>query len=305
MRPAKRIILRIASFGLGIGCLVGLFGWLALRPVAPVSAGPLPTPNGYDDFVKAGQTVSGNASDYRSMNEEQLRQFVAGNAQALKLVRAGLGKECRVPLELSTNYFEKHLPELSYSKSLCLVLVAEGRLAELENRPADAPQSYLDAIQFSHETVRGGVVIDKLVGIATESLALTPLEKVSRGLEAKDCRKAIQSLEAVEAKREDLEETFKKEGTLSRQGSFIQKLVAMLMYKSFHPERANEQKMQQKVNGVEKRRRMLMLDLAARAYELESGKPPKTLADLTPAYLKSIPLDPDTGTNLVYLLPAR
>jgi len=45
-----------------------------------------------------------------------------------------------------------------------------------------------------------------------------------------------------------------------------------------------------------------MLTLAARAYELEKGQPPKNLAALIPSYLKSLPLDPDTGTNLVYRL---
>ena len=46
--------------------------------------------------------------------------------------------------------------------------------------------------------------------------------------------------------------------------------------------------------------RKLMLGLAARAYELEKGERPKTIADLVPDYLKTIPLDPITGTNMVY-----
>jgi len=46
--------------------------------------------------------------------------------------------------------------------------------------------------------------------------------------------------------------------------------------------------------------RELTLDLATRAYELERGKPPASLADLVPDYLKAIPQDPFTSTNLVY-----
>jgi hypothetical protein len=44
----------------------------------------------------------------------------------------------------------------------------------------------------------------------------------------------------------------------------------------------------------------LLIQLAARAYELEKGERPKSLADLVPAYLKAIPHDPLTGTNMAY-----
>ena len=44
----------------------------------------------------------------------------------------------------------------------------------------------------------------------------------------------------------------------------------------------------------------LLIDLAARAYELEKGHRPASLADLVPDYLKAIPQDPVTGTNMVF-----
>ena len=46
--------------------------------------------------------------------------------------------------------------------------------------------------------------------------------------------------------------------------------------------------------------RQLLIDLAARAYELDKGQSPANVADLVPDYLKAIPQDPFTGTNLVY-----
>jgi hypothetical protein len=44
----------------------------------------------------------------------------------------------------------------------------------------------------------------------------------------------------------------------------------------------------------------LLIQLAARAYELEKGERPKRLTDLVPAYLNTIPQDPLTGTNVAY-----
>ena len=46
--------------------------------------------------------------------------------------------------------------------------------------------------------------------------------------------------------------------------------------------------------------RQLMLQLAIRAFTLDKGAPPKTIADLVPAYLTAVPQDAFTGTNMVY-----
>jgi hypothetical protein len=42
-----------------------------------------------------------------------------------------------------------------------------------------------------------------------------------------------------------------------------------------------------------------MIALAARAYELDKGHRPASATDLVPDYLKAVPQDPATGTNIV------
>ena len=69
---------------------------------------PMPSPNGYDDFVKAGQTLAGNTSGYDEMSDEKLRQLVTQNVEALRLVRTGLSRECRVPIVDSQTYMGGH-----------------------------------------------------------------------------------------------------------------------------------------------------------------------------------------------------
>jgi len=116
----------------------------------------LPVPNGYDDFVAAGLKVAGNPSDFTQLSEEQLVGLVATNVEALKLVRLGLSRECRVPLQLiknDTNFVDQaHLTEI---KMLAQLICAEGRLAELEGRTNDAATICLGAIRFSQESPRG------------------------------------------------------------------------------------------------------------------------------------------------------
>src|SRR3989442_15809014 len=70
---------------------------ITLRTPAP-RAGPLPTPNGYDDFVKAGGLVCDGTGEFSTMNEEKLRATVSKNFEALRVARVGLGHESRVPL---------------------------------------------------------------------------------------------------------------------------------------------------------------------------------------------------------------
>ena len=48
--------------------------------------------------------------------------------------------------------------------------------------------------------------------------------------------------------------------------------------------------------------RLLICDLAVRAYTLEQGRNPAKLADLVPEYLGEVPKDPFSGAELVYRL---
>ena len=43
----------------------------------------------------------------------------------------------------------------------------------------------------------------------------------------------------------------------------------------------------------------MMVDFAARAFELQKGKPAASVTNLVPDYLKAVPKNPVTGSNLV------
>ena len=76
------------------------------------------------------------------MKLEELRKLVAKNSDALQAARANLQEDCAVPLQFSQDYVSRHLPELADFKRLAQAFVAEGRLAEMENRPA-MPQNLI------------------------------------------------------------------------------------------------------------------------------------------------------------------
>jgi hypothetical protein len=272
---------------------VALFGFLAsqvIRPLPPIQ--PLPNPNGYDDFVNAGQMISTNSWNYDSTNLDQLRETVVANTEALALARAGLSNECRVPVEFSKAYLENHISDCVSIRKLAQAFVTEGRFAEKENRPVDAAKSYLDVIHLGNESGRGGNLVDEMIGIAVERAGLEQLQKTADNLDANACRDTIQALETFAAQRQSWAEVLQEEKNWYRRAySGLQGQVLLLYYHLFY-HRAWEQNYQRcvdTINSTQKQEGQLLIDLAARAYELDKGKTPANIADLVPDYLKAIP----------------
>ena len=268
--------------------------WTLNQPERPRVS--LPNPNGYDELVKAGKFVTDNGSNYVTLELEGLRALVNTNAKALKMARTGLTYESRVPLDYSTDFVR--LPDLSDLKRLARAFTAEARLAEVENRPGDAAQSCLDAIRVGYATSQGGLIIDSLVGVAIQAIGMVPLERVIPSLDAKQCRELASSLETAESHAPSAAAILEQEHTWSRQTYGLKgQLVRLVMYRSLQQ---TEQKFLSKFKQQQLRTRKLIIQLAARAYEQEKNDRPRNLADLVPEYLKAIPQDPLTGTNMVY-----
>ena len=280
--------------------VTGLLIFDAARPLPPIAT--LPNPNGYDDFVKAGEMISANYAardeNWDKMNLTELRKLAAKNSDALQMARTNLQEDCAVPLQYSQDYMSRHLAELAGNKRLAQAFVAEGLLAGMENRPGDAAQSYLDAVRLGHKSARGGVMIDQLVGTAIEAMGTAGLEKLVDQLDAKTCRETAATLETLDAQGQTWNEVMQQERAWSRRTypDIRYRMAELVMSSSL---KKALQKAGQKFNGQEKKTRQLMVDLAARAYELENGHRTASVADLAPDYLKAIPKDPFTGTNMV------
>jgi hypothetical protein len=282
-------------------------------------ARPLPNPNGYDDFVKAGelaldadqrtlvklddsslakamQKATNIYVDYKEMNKEQLAALIATNAQALTLVRIGIGKECLQPVAFSKDYDLKLLPELSSFKQLGRLLEANGRLEELNGRTNEAAMDYMELIAFSQKLSRGGLVITKLVGIALEKIALSSLHPLLPNLSAPECRKIAGDLENFDTHEEPVTNIFQWDKDWDNAVFGLRtRIQSLLASKSQQQSKALAVS---KIQATQYARRLLMLDFAARAYELEKGKPPQSVTDLVPDYLKAVPKDPVTGKDL-------
>ena len=274
----------------------------ALWPEPQVAmAPPLPSPNGYDDFMKAGAMLAALSYDYSKMPVEELKACLSTNQEPLRLVRLGLTRECQVPTEDSADYIRGHLPDLMNIKLVAQLISAEGKLAEMEGRFADAARSHLDNVRYGPASANGGLIIDKLVGIAVEiHIGIVGLENVADKLDAREIREIIGTLEESDARSTPASVFLARDRQWSRKAErWMEKLQAMWAAKTFFYAKQSEQRFSARIQNSDLRRRQLLLNLAARAYELEHGKKPVRAEDLVPSVLRTLPKDPETGTNLV------
>jgi hypothetical protein len=283
----RKLIKIIAAFAVVAGLFLLAAVLIASRPTGPQSA--LPNPNGYDDFVKAGESLLGSHSDWSKMDAAQLRALIQTNTATLKLLRAGLAHECAIPPDYS-GQLTNHFTALSTFKSLAQLLAAEGRLAELEKRTNDAARSYAEGIRFGLKSARRGVLIDALVGLACENLGAMPLEKLLPRLEANTCRELARSIEASQAARESAEDVLQSEKNWAFRTHGVRGVVSALF--TFPQMRKTRLAFISKYNAQQSRTRQLLLNLASRACELDTGHPPTAPTDLVPKYLKAIPAKP-------------
>jgi hypothetical protein len=274
-----------------------------LRSPPSEESRPLPNPNGYDDILKATAQVTPIDVPGRAIDEltlEELQAAVESNQAALRLARAALGRECRVPVEYSQAYLTSHMPELGGVKRLAQAFRAEGRLAEKENRAGEAARSYLDAIRLGHAVAQGGFMIDRLVGIAMEAIGMMPLQRLADRLDVKNCREFVVALEKVESGRESWETVLRRERVFARRTAGWRYVVfAPVLKRMLRPA---EDTGYRRLQSRDAHLRLLMLELAIRCQQLEKGSPPQSLGELVPSQLKAVPLDPFSNKPFIYRL---
>lgn len=286
---------------LGVPLLLLVAWW----PAPPKPRPALPNPNGYDYFVKAGEALAGmwTNSALSAVPVPDLQVFLSANQKSLELVREGLRHRSLSPVSVTYDSAtsRKILDQLGSIKRLGVLLAGEGRLAELNGNPEGAVDGYVEAMRFGQECSRGGVMVERLTGRAIEHIALTELRRAILSLNAKDVRRGLADLQKLDASH-DLPSV-----NLGAEAEWVQ--LTFSAWERFmsqvHPRlrkdlREVHEKFTDGVNAFQAARRRAIVEAAARLFELEKGRRPTGYADLVPAYLKAIPLDPATGKEIAH-----
>jgi len=284
----------IIIFVIALPFIISFAVLIASNHSAPVPESPLPNPNGYDKFIEAAGMLQGQSDLYDTMSEPEVAALVATNAEALALARSAFSNECQVPVQSAG------INNLTPFKNLAQTMTAEGRLAELQGHSTVAAEDYLDVIHFGTEAGRGGFMTDALIGAAIEDLGQNHLKNLVNSFGASSCREIANTLEFIDSHRQTWADVLEKEDIC--QGQHTTGLLNRFsLWLSSHKEESEIRKKSEKLfHEKQGETRSLTVQFAARAYELDKGKPPKSITDLVPTYLKAIPQDPTTGKDMVY-----
>lgn len=260
---------------------------------------PIPSPNGYDGLLKAGQIVTIRTSALSDLDRGGLRALVATNAEALRVLRLGLSRRCAVPTDAAITNFGAVNHDLIGLKSLAWVLSAEGRLAEMENRPADAARSYVDSIRLGTELSRGGFMINRLVGIACEAIGGSRHVKLLPRLTCEQMRSLVTELEQIDSNTVSWAEVMNCERRFARAqiGNFPN---PVRLASDWWQARKVAEASRRKHDSTAAHLRLLSTEMALRCYRCDRGNAPASLAQLVPQYLGQVPLDPFSGRPLIY-----
>jgi hypothetical protein len=265
-----------------------------------VSFSALPSPNGYDDLLSGAKLVQGDS--YQAITNSDpaaLPGLLTKNAEPLRLIHLGLTRQCSAPTEMWVTNFNAMFNDLPTIKRAAVLLEAEGKNAERENRLGEAAQAYLDTIHFGDDISRGGFLINRLVGIACESIGFDLLVKLVPKLSCEQARPIIADLEQLDRTGVTWAEVMNGENTfaayqIKKSSNPLVGIVNLLIT------RDGRKKGEVKNQVVTARLRLLTTELALRCYQSEQGKVPESLDQLVPKYLKVVPQDPFKPGPLYY-----
>lgn len=288
---------RKALFGLAACAVAVLLGIVVFCGRLSAPPPPLPNPNGYDDFLKAASLLSDDVGNASTLDD--LRDLVSTNAESLRLVRLGLGRQCVFPTDTAMTNTSEMLSELASLKRLAQLLAAEGKLREAENNLSGAAGSYVDTIHFGNEASRGGFLITRLVGLACQAIGESSLSKLVPQLKPAEAQPVIVELEKIDSSQVTWKEVERNEWRYARYQLHGQYNPITWVVSQIGTWRART-RAKTRDKRVVAHLRLITTELALRCYQSDHGRAPNSLEQLVPKYLQRVPLDPFSGKPLVY-----
>lgn len=156
---------------LGVPAIIAL---MAAADAPPKTT--LPNPNGHDTLWKAAQKLAPLPEDFFTTEDlEALQSSLVANSEALALIDEACGEQIVVPIAEVDLESQQWIDQISSFRNLLRLMQVQARVAELEDRPADAAMVYVKMFDLSNRTDDGGLLVHSLTSIAGKRMALTPL----------------------------------------------------------------------------------------------------------------------------------
>ena len=280
-------------------------------------------------YVLADTHNSGKKEDREYTNSEKVA-ILKENLPALKTLREGLNQEYGNPPVRSVSNMEAYL---SNFKSLGELLTLEAKLKEEKGDWKGAMDSSLDCIQMGIKIPHGNGIIGGLAGISIQKDGRRSCDKCVKHLTAFEAKSVIKRLDETMRTQFKWESTMQEEAWQMRSILLNDKKdLSIFQYPvaDNYDRRSKEWIARVKLpysghsiladtgidffgfnkmitDGYDRffctsvlgrtKNAILMFELALQAHKMEKGRYPTTLQELSPTYLKDLPIDPFAFTG--------
>jgi hypothetical protein len=286
----------------GGGLLLAVFfGYRWLNP--PYEPPVQPVPNAYNDLIVLGGQVARRTGFFGTVPDQELATIVSANASVLSKAREALRKESVVALDWEADeqwFANVHIKRFEVFRHMAYAFAAEGIQAQKKGNSHVAIQCGLDNLHLAQSMSRGGLGTDWLTGVAIYGIGLATLrETCSRG-NGEDCRFVLNNLPIVSEFFDPPDDITVREWHFWRRinGPYQTFLTEL----TFSNNRAQfERDLEGTVTLYQAMTDLLRLHYALRAFQLVESRLPKSLQDLEGRELNTIPLDPYSGKDFIYL----
>jgi hypothetical protein len=277
--------------------------WQLLHPL-PVPKIKAPDPNGIDEVVAAGQSFSNSPLFNfltRGFNFEPPTDALAKEielySKAFSQLREGMSKEIQVVMFPEDGDLEaaqiRSMTEIRPIAFAAYALSSKSELARRLGRYGESAQHAIEAVRLGSRVSRDSDVNTLIFStIVMEGIAAGKLFRVLPNLSSSECRDTIAALNTFEREREPLADAefrdrIREENIIGWPGKFLSVLKASTNVRAEYLKHCLLR--QQQARAIN---RLLTLQLAVRAYQLENGSLPNKLEKLVPQYLEQLPFDP-------------
>lgn len=251
---------------------------------------PRPVPDGYDQLVTLGQGVSDE--DWR-LSENGAARAVFGFRHPLLVQETR--EALRHPVEAFSARSDTELDKLRHMMALKRLGNSLGHLAANAAWTHDcrtALEIHLVRVELGLRAVRGGVLIDFMVGTAIESGGLMGIASLTNCPGPMDAGPALVALRRLLAAEEPVVAVLRRERRWMWLESGWWRSPDGVMDHATEVFRHPQDKTRKREHLMARQRREALLVLARMAYTADHGVPPKRNEDLAPRYLPTIPADP-------------
>jgi len=262
----------------------------------PIPEQTTPTDNGFDDIFAGGklaETSNFDAINFdaKTASDKALKIAVTEMDVAFERLQTGLAKEIQMPIDYdSPDGFG--MPYIAALRSLARCVFGRGKLAEREGRLDDALKYHLDNVRLGYGMRSKALMVHALVGMAINGIGQQGVYELLHKLDGEQSARAVSILTRLDAECDSEESFVSRDRVFSQHANGWHGHLLQLFYDIVDPDFFANNGFHEAFQRERATSQLLSTELAIRTFRNEEGKLPRSLDELVPEYLPTIPVDP-------------